>query len=94
MNTEIPNAIRFGMIAYLGVPSGKKLDHVRLPKQYTMGPMKISCPKAVFIISFPGIGRLILLKSAHFCVQNIRKNPKIANTHTIGCKDTKKQTKR
>jgi len=32
IRTEIPKAIRLGIIAFFGVPSGKKFDHVRLPK--------------------------------------------------------------
>ena len=30
--TEIPVAIKFGNKAYFGIPSGKKFDHVKLPK--------------------------------------------------------------
>ena len=84
MKTEIPRAIKLGTIAYLGVPYGKKFDHVKLPKLYTIGPKKISWPKAVLIRSFPGIGLLILLKRDHFCAQYIMKYPVKAKAQIIG----------
>ena len=71
--TEIPKAIQFGTIAFFGIPSVKKFDQVKLPKLYTIGPKKMICAIAVLIKSCPGTGRLILLKRAHFCAQNIMK---------------------
>jgi hypothetical protein len=66
MKTDMPNAIRFGRRAYCGVPFGKKFDQVKLPKLYTIGPINIICPIAVFIKSFPGTGLLVLLNKDHF----------------------------
>jgi hypothetical protein len=38
MSIDIPSATKFGTKDEAGTPSGKKLDHVILPKLYKRGP--------------------------------------------------------
>ena len=63
---EIPIAIKFGMSAFLGLPSVNRLDHVRLPNEKIKGPKYINCYIAVLTRSLPGKGRLLLSKSNIF----------------------------
>ena len=55
-----------------------------------IGPNVITYPKAVLIISDPGIGLFILLSKQNFCTQYIKINPITEKTGIIGCKGVKK----
>jgi hypothetical protein len=67
---------------------------VDMPSAKKMGPIKINCPITAFIISDPGIGRLLLFNKTYFYAQYINIKPNIEKTEIIGCKVTKKQVKR
>ena len=97
-NTKIIKAItheiKFGIMAYFGSPSGKKLDQVKFPSEKAIGPKSMNWSIALSIMLPPGTGRLYRLKTLYFWTQNIKPIPGIAKRMIIGCREEKKQQKR
>lgn len=58
MSNEAPTASKLGKSALFGVPSVKRLLHVKFPIENTKGPKYNSCSIVLLIVSVPGKGLL------------------------------------